>query len=360
VLPTYLDSPITYKPTSYDVFYTLYKNTYGFSPLYSTFDAAGVMWPSGRDELPDRLTRDTLPNSSRYYAIPILPNETATVPSGMTVLSLEQTRTDTQFQTALNTLYPADQYGTTAYAVEVDNSFFVLNSNENSDIDQYYKFKLGNSDIRFMEGNIGFQNILFGKREGVNNFWFQTNGYVGDGTITGQKYICRTIPSVITFTCDSQPAITVDDGKNNYMTIIKPWDEATKTITLSFDHTNGAVSFRIQAGISITSPNISYSDGTVITDLIDGKTITANYSITNLSKTQISSTAIIALYNEVACLKQIVISNYNNILQGTFNYPISVQMLLPNIEHGSYVKVLLVEGLSKLSPSYKPIILYNK
>ena len=49
----------------------------------------------------------------------------------------------------------------------------------------------------------------------------------------------------MTFTCDKNPAVTVEDGKAKRMTITKPWDGSSKTVTLSFDHADGAVNFSV-------------------------------------------------------------------------------------------------------------------
>jgi hypothetical protein len=116
------------------------------------------------------------------------------------------------------------------------------------DIDQYFKMKLGDGVLKFMEGNLPFQNLIFGKREGTDLYWFQVNGYNGDGTTAGQRYICTPKPTVITFTCDKAPQIKVEEGKGERMTTTRKWDKRSKTVTLNFDHTDGAVNFTITSG----------------------------------------------------------------------------------------------------------------
>lgn len=243
---TYLDEPTAFEPKSYDPFTVLFRNTYGFSPEYSGTTAAGRMFPR-EPSLPDRLTRETLPNTARYYCLPILPHPSAEPPAGMARVKLAEIRTDAAVKATFDRLYPADPYGTKAYAVEVDDSFFVLNGNENRDVDQYFKLRLGDGVIRSLEGNLPFQNLIFGKREGPDRYWFQANGYCGDGSTPGQRYVCASKPTVITFACRQRPAVAVEDGKAGRMTIAEPWSAATQRITLRFDHTDGAVSFTITA-----------------------------------------------------------------------------------------------------------------
>ena len=241
---TYLDEPTAFAPKSYDPFTMLFRNTYGFSPEYDGTTAAGRMFPR-EPSLPDRLTRETLPNTARYYCLPILPHPSAQAPHGMKAVKLADTRADAAVKAVFDPLYPPDPHGSVAYAVEVDDSFFVLNGNENRDVDQRFKVPLGEGALQWMEGDLPFQNLVFGKREGKDRFWFQANGYHGDGTTPGQRYACTPKPTVITFLCSRSPAIQVEDGKANRLTVLKPWDERTRAVILSFDHADGAVNFTI-------------------------------------------------------------------------------------------------------------------
>lgn len=95
------------------------------------------------------------------------------------------------------------------------------------------------------ERKIPFQNLIFGKREGRDRFWFQANGYHGDGVTLGQRYQCAPKPTVITFTCRRQPRVAVEDGREGRMRIVTPWDAGTGRTTLSLDHADGAVNFTV-------------------------------------------------------------------------------------------------------------------
>jgi len=244
---SYLDEPTAFAPRSYDPFTVLFRNTYGFDDGYKGTFAAGKMFPK-EPSLPDRLTRETIPNTGRYYGLPILPHPALKAPPGMATVKLAEVRTDAAVKKAFDALYPADPYGSAAYAVEVDNSFFVINGNENADIDQPFKMKLGDGVMKSMEGKLSFQNILFGKREGADRFWFQTNGYHGDGKTPGQRYDCIPKPTVITFVSEKKPVVRVEDGRQSEMTTVKPWDAESQTLTLRFDHAKGAVNFTIEPG----------------------------------------------------------------------------------------------------------------
>jgi hypothetical protein len=240
--PTYLDAPVKFAPKSYDPFTVLFRNTYGFTPAYEGTNAAGRMFPR-EPALPDRLTRETMPNTARCYAVPILTHPDERAPAGMKTLRLAELRTDAAIQAAYATMNADDNE---AYAVEVDDSLFVLNGNENLDRDQRFKLPLGGDVLLAMEDALPFQNIIFGKREGRDKFWFQTNGYHGDGKTSGQRYACTPKPTVITFTAAREPKVSVE-GPASRLTIAKPWDAASRTLTLSFDHADGAVNFTISS-----------------------------------------------------------------------------------------------------------------
>lgn len=244
---TYLDEPTPFASKSRDPFTLLFRNTYGFSPEYNGTAAAGRMFPR-EPSLPDRLTREIMPNTARYYCLPILPHPDAKPLQPMKLVKLAEIRTDAAMKETFDALYPPDAHGNKAYALEVDNSFFILNGNENRDADQFFKLPLGGDTLRTMEGPLPFQNLIFGKREGRDRFWFQTNGYHGDGKTPGQRYRCTPKPTVITFACDRAPKVSIEDGNNAAMQVVKPWDADAKTITLSFDHANGAVNFVIESG----------------------------------------------------------------------------------------------------------------
>lgn len=241
VFLTCLDEPVPYAPKSLDPFTVLFRNTYGFAPEYNGTKAAGGMFPR-EPSLPDRLTQETLPNTARYYAIPILAAPGDATPAGLRRLKLAELRTDAAVKGAYDALYPAD--GNVAYATEVDDSFFVFSGSENRDVDQRFQLPLGGV-IGAMEGDLPFQNLIFGKREGVERYWFQANGYHGDGKTAGQKYVSKPKPTVITFRSQVAPVIRAEAGMEGRLRIVKAWDAASGTVSISCDHVDGAVNFTV-------------------------------------------------------------------------------------------------------------------
>lgn len=241
---TYLDAPTAFAPKSYDPFTVLFRNTYGFTPEYDGTTAAGRMFPR-ESSLPDRLTREIMPNSSRYYAVPILAHPAEEIPAGLRRLRLAELRTDATVRGAFDSLYPPEAPGNQAYAVEVDGSFFILSGSENRDADQHFRLPLGTGAFTQMEGDLPFQNLVFGKREGPDRFWFQANGYSGDGKTEGQRYVAQAHPTVITFTCAVAPEIRAEPGHEKRLGILRPWDPATRAVTVSCDHADGAVNFTV-------------------------------------------------------------------------------------------------------------------
>lgn len=259
-LMTYRDEVVAFKPVSSatyaDPYYRLYNNTYGIwtdTAYINTGSVTDRYYTAAKNttkksSLSNALLRELIPNSSRYGIIPLLPHPdaAASVPQNMEVVALSSYQTDQSVKDKFNSLYPPLAEGNEAWSEEIDNSFFVINSNENADIDQKFSFSLGAGEITDMSGVMPFQNILFGKREGTDDYWFQSNGYaVHDGTTAGQKYTCVIKPTTIAFKCKTEPVISVEDGKNTYVT--KNWNADTKVMTLTINHGNGAVNFRISS-----------------------------------------------------------------------------------------------------------------
>lgn len=221
-LVTYRSTVVAYKPIStgtyIDPYGRLYNNTYGIwnDTAYTNMGSVTDKYYSypktstGQPALPNALMRELIPNNARFYIIPALPhaNAAASVPAGVEVVPLSSYQTDAELKDKFNTLYPATANEGGAWAVEIDNSFFVINSHENADIDQNFTFNLGTDVIEKIDGVMPFQNILFGKREGTDNYWFQSNGYsVKNGTTSGQKYTCTVKPTVLTFKCKAEPVL---------------------------------------------------------------------------------------------------------------------------------------------------------
>jgi hypothetical protein len=96
-----------------------------------------------------------------------------------------------------------------------------------------------------MEGDLPFQNLIFGKREGVDRYWFQANGYHGDGKTAGQRYVCAPKPTVVTFVSNVAPIVKAEAGMEARLRVVKPWDVKSRKMTLSFDHAEGAVNFTV-------------------------------------------------------------------------------------------------------------------
>ncbi|MFH6991730.1 glycoside hydrolase family 98 domain-containing protein [Flavobacterium sp. FlaQc-48] len=253
-LMTYNYNIVNYKPaggTNAEPFARLYKMTTGIwadtsytntgvtDKYYgAAFSATGVKL------LPNSLIREQFPNNPRYLIIPILPHPRLAeeVPRGVETVALSSYQTDVSLKKKFESLYPPVAAGNDAWAVEVDNRFFVINSNENADIDQNFVFKLAKAGIRSLSGTMPFQNILFGKREAAGNYWFQSSGYAAnDGKTTGQKYICVEKKTILHFRADRMPTIRVEDGKDGSVT--QTWNSITKVLTLTINHEAGAVNF---------------------------------------------------------------------------------------------------------------------
>jgi|GEM_PF-2649362 len=257
-LISYQTTVVPYKPTSLSTyaepFGLLYKNTYGiwndtaYTNMGTVTDRyfSAVKSSVGKNALLNAVVREVLPNNARYLTIPLLPHSNAvnSVPAGIETVALNTLVTDEAVKNKFESLYPATPNENGAWAQEIDNSFFVINSHENADIDQNFTFTLGNSNIETLSGIMPFQNLLFGKREGVDKYWFQSTGYaVANGTTSGQKYSCNIKKTKLTFKCKFEPKVRIEDAKSSF--VQKIWDAETKILTLNIDHAGGAVNFYI-------------------------------------------------------------------------------------------------------------------
>jgi uncharacterized protein YjdB len=269
-LISYQTTVVPYKATAISTFAEpygrLFKNTYGFwnDPAYiNTGNLTDIYYNyssknTGKNYLPEIVMRELLPNNPRYLTIPLLPHpsDATSVPVGIETVALNSLISDDALKTKFESLYPSTPNDNSAWAVEIDNSFFVINSNENADIDQNFTFNLGSGAIEKIDGTMPFQNILFGKREGVDNYWFQSNGYdVKNGISGGQKYTCFIKPTVLTIKCKVEPILQVEDNKSANVT--KTWDPSTNILQLTINHTLGAVNFRLTAStLAVNIPKV--------------------------------------------------------------------------------------------------------
>jgi hypothetical protein len=262
---TYLDEyPGWQRPGSssswIDPFGVLYRNSLGISDekAYQDTIAARAYYSGVKSKVMDYLIRENIPNESKYYFLPILPHPNATFDAKLTKVDLKDYRTNQDVKSKLDAIFTDKPTKGSAWQMEIDNSFFVLNTHENTDIDESFDINLGGALIKSMNGIIPFQNILFGKREGNDNYWFQTNGYVGDGVSGFQTYKSVFKPTTVSFVCAKEPVVTVESNKSRFVT--KIWNEQTKILTLICNHTQaGAINFRIQSdtisGIQIQKNN---------------------------------------------------------------------------------------------------------
>jgi hypothetical protein len=241
----------TWSASWIDPFGILYRNSLGFSQekAYQDTVVARVYYANVKSKVVDYFLRENIPNESKYYFLPIQPHPASQIPASMATINLKDFRTDETMKAKLDEVFTDAPTHGNAWQTEIDNSFFVLNTHENTDIDETYSFNLGGTFIKSMNGIMPFQNILFGKREGSDRFWFQVNGYVGDGVSAFQTYQCVFKPSTVRFVCEKEPVVIVENSKSQYVT--KTWDEQTHTLTLVCDHTQaGAINFVIQGDVN--------------------------------------------------------------------------------------------------------------
>lgn len=204
-----------------DYYGNLYKYTYG-------------LYEGGKEPSKEEI----IPNTSKYGIIPFMPIQYAPVPNGMTKYNITDLQSQLNVSNTLGKLYPNNS--NEAYAIDLDNTIIILNSNENHDVSQYYNLKLGEKGVIRMFGNIPLMNYIMGKRES-SKYWFQVNGYT-KGSILGGKYNLSDYPSELNFECTSEPKITLEQPN---ALVEKKWDSISKVLTIKFQHSEGATNFTI-------------------------------------------------------------------------------------------------------------------
>jgi len=235
-----------------DPFGRLYNSTYGIwnDTAYTNTGTATdryyevVKKRTGKEILPNSLLRELIPNNARYYLIPLLtsPADSLNIPKGIKNLSLNQFNNNQALTQAFNQLYPITTANNQAWATEVDNSFFAINTHENIDLDQTFSFPL-NGTISKIEGVLPFQNILFGKREGKDTYWFQSNGFRANLVQNKRAYTCTEKPTVLYVFAATEPKLVIENNKTS--AIRSQWDGRKKVLTISIHHNQGAVNFSI-------------------------------------------------------------------------------------------------------------------
>jgi len=221
----------------YGDYATLYQNTYGIENYIDCPSNQDIDWYDSNPTARESGCRwEILPNTGRYHAIPVLPYpETNIGGSGTQEVDLYDLQSAGDVQTTFNNAYP-ERYTGDAWVTFAGDRIYMLNTHENQDVTDTYDIPLGSGGISNISGTMRPHHYIMCKRgSNDDSLWFQTNM---ESNRTGDYTDNRR--TVITFTCDQQPDVTVSPSGS---LVSESWNSSANelTLTLSHDHGDGAV-----------------------------------------------------------------------------------------------------------------------
>ena len=210
----------------YGHYLTLYKNTYGLNDLIA------VDQDIGEDEIGEVNTGckyELLPNSGRYYFIPVIPHPANTFSHpGIKVIPIGKLQSEKAVKAEFDPVYPQFSQGT-AWVAKVDNTYFITNSNENLNEEQDFSIDFSGPLSRIEGNSIPHSYFIFryNKKEGL--FWLQANAEKG-----------------VSYTDQRQTIIKLDWNKKPFFKvepksalIYVEW--SSNSVKLKLSHSEGAV-----------------------------------------------------------------------------------------------------------------------
>jgi len=224
----------------------LYRATYGIREFVAREEVPSEDNEDYNAYAPTGCRYELIPNTGRYYCIPILPYPAGDI-GGDAVR--EVSIDDLQEMSAVKSLYEISyppRYGGDAWAVLVGDKVFVTNNHENRNIVQTFDVPLdGGGNITRIVGRAIPHAYIMGRRmDGDDAFWLQANAnYKGpytDGRTTR-----------ITFTCKQRPQIAVTPTD---AAVDVTWHADRHELTLILSHESGAVEAQVRPPGGVERP----------------------------------------------------------------------------------------------------------
>lgn len=188
----------------FGTFTTMYEGTYGI-----------------------RHSSELIPDTSRYFFIPILPvsvNTNSLSPS----LKIVQTNTCTTskgWQFFFNQYYPLEAKGE-AFASLIGNTIVIMHTRENEDVEESYRLPIEAGPIKAICGKVGMHQYIVGKQQ-KDTLYLQVNNY-------------PERESIIAFETVQSPEITVKPV-DALVESDWEWEAQTKRLVVKLSHQHGAV-----------------------------------------------------------------------------------------------------------------------
>jgi len=186
---------------------------------------------------PDGAQYELIPNTGRYYFIPVLPGPEP-APPGVTTLPLNELQDEIRVNQRFGGHYLPRAEGD-AWVCRVGDRVFVMNSHENRNVTQPYRIPLAaDGAIAALAGTALPHWYLLAKRgKDDESLWLQVNanhrGPYTDGRCTELELSCRRQPEV-----EVRPPGAVVERR---------WDPSTRLLHLKLSHRDGAVEAEVRA-----------------------------------------------------------------------------------------------------------------
>jgi len=165
---------------------------------------------------------EMIPNTGRYYFIPLLPPLCEEMPKGLMSFKTSEFVKPEEVREFFNRLYPPFYEGE-AFVVKVGKLIVVMNSHENEDVTERFEVPVESEIVKSLTGEIAPHGYILAKNEG-KSLWLHINGRLERRTSLSIKATRRL--KVKSFPAES---------------LTFQWNEETKTLSLLLSHERGAV-----------------------------------------------------------------------------------------------------------------------
>jgi hypothetical protein len=222
--------------TCYGEYAPLYLATYGIENWVDVPDDVYDNEYLEDNPPPTGCRYDLFPASGRYYWLPILPHPIESIP-GADVAIFERTELDSwrSVRDALDPLYPERATGS-AHVIEVGGRVFITNSHENTNIVQDFDVPLSAGLAQNLAGEVQPHAYVLVRNDDERVFVHANanhNGPYTDGRQTDLRVRLDAEPTVVV-----TPASAASS---------RSWDAASSTLSLTVEHSLGAVEIILAA-----------------------------------------------------------------------------------------------------------------
>ena len=210
----------------YGHYLALYQNTYGLKDL---IDVDQNTEEGEVEEANTGCKYELIPNSGRYYFIPVIPHPANTFSHpDIKVIAIDKLQDSKSVKTEFDRAYDLISEGN-SWVAKVDNTFFITNSNENLNKEQDFSINLS-GPISGIKGNsIPHSYLIFRYDREKRTIWLHANAEKGENYTDERQ-------TVITIDWLEKPALQVEP-KSALVEV--NWMQNSVKLTLS--HSKGAV-----------------------------------------------------------------------------------------------------------------------